>query len=83
MISRGGIHTVTIDGEHVDVAELDAPTLRRVWADKQREVNELYRIMDKVAEGSRGRILRLLGIQLPTKRGRFVIPSSRCRNRFV
>ncbi len=41
MVTRGGIHTVEIDGQHVHITDLDHITLCSEWAKLRREVNEV------------------------------------------
>ena len=66
----GGINTVLIDGQRVHITDLDHRALCEVWADRQQEINELYRVNKQANDGWlgwRGAVLRLIGVALPER----------------
>lgn len=68
MVSRGGIYTVEIDGEHIEITALEPDTLRRVWAERTRDRNDLLTLCDRANRGWRGIVCRLIGVRLPDRR---------------
>lgn len=64
----GGINTIQVRGERVHITDLDPVTLCRVWAERQRELNELYEINLRISRGWTGAILALFGVHLPCRR---------------
>lgn len=67
MVTRGGIHTVEIDGKHVHITDLDHVTLCSEWAKLRKEVNDLYETNLQSKRGWRGLVLRLFGVTHPDK----------------
>ncbi|WP_240200043.1 hypothetical protein [Shewanella sp. LC2] len=73
MVTKGGIHTVEIDGKHVHITNLDHVTLCSEWAKLRRELNDLYETNRQSKRGWRGLVLRLFGVTHPDKQSVTVI----------
>jgi hypothetical protein len=64
-----GANTVEIDGEVIHITDLAPDVLCEQWTKKQRELKDLYRINSDINNGWKGWVLSLLGINLPDKKG--------------
>jgi hypothetical protein len=73
MHSGKGINTVEIDGKVVHITDLEPNALCEQWSKRQRELNDLYKINFDLNNSWKGWVLRLLGINLPDKKGIWIM----------
>jgi hypothetical protein len=69
MVTKLGITTVTIDGQNKNILELNPIELNSEWIKLKHEINDLYEVNAKVNQGWRGIMLRLIGVNLPDRKG--------------
>jgi hypothetical protein len=73
MTSYGGINTVEINGDVIHITDLEPALLCEEWSKKQHELKELYEINFAINNSWKGWVLKLLGINLPEKRGIWIM----------
>jgi hypothetical protein len=69
MVTKLGITTVTIDGQNKNILELNPMELNSEWIKLKHEINDLYEVNAKANQGWRGIVLRLIGVDLPDRKG--------------
>tara|TARA_R110002033_G_scaffold135713_2_gene175252 strand:- start:17415 stop:17723 length:309 start_codon:yes stop_codon:yes gene_type:complete len=73
MTSGGGINTVEINGKVIHITDLEPALLCEQWSKKQHELEELYETNFGINNSWKGWVLKLLGINLPDKKGIWIM----------
>lgn len=68
MMIGSGINTVHVNGKVKHITELDSLTLSHEWAKLKNENSSLYSYNDQVNQGWRRFVLKLIGINLASKK---------------